>query len=110
MQQDMLLTGYVYGTTWLPGLSEPYGSPLAPFIAGSLHDHTALWRVDLDVGGTANYVQVTKVKPEVVTDYTGWVRGSAWAFHHPSRGREARVMLTHAWFDIHLIAPACLPL
>lgn len=76
-----MLTSYV--PPELAPRFRPFATEVAPNIFAPLHDHTAAWLVDLDVGGTQNAIHVTSIKggtyakalssvnPSLVTP--GWV-------------------------------------
>lgn len=71
IQADLVLTGYMTGTTYIPGLSNEYSSPVHMFIGGSLHDHTIAWKVDVDIATVANHLVVGEVTPQTFTDFAG---------------------------------------
>lgn len=58
--------GYMF-TEYYPrnasqALNAPFGTHVAPSIVALLHDHLASWKVDLDILGTANSLEVTEIK------------------------------------------------
>eukprot|EP01001_Neometanema_parovale_P007202 NODE_351_length_2627_cov_68.477236_g331_i0.p1 GENE.NODE_351_length_2627_cov_68.477236_g331_i0~~NODE_351_length_2627_cov_68.477236_g331_i0.p1 ORF type:complete len:775 (+),score=195.80 NODE_351_length_2627_cov_68.477236_g331_i0:56-2380(+) len=59
-------TGYIETQWWRPedGPASPYGYKVAPHTTASLHDHTSLWKVDMDVVGTTNTLQVVTHKAD----------------------------------------------
>jgi Copper amine oxidase, enzyme domain len=53
---------YVQAAAFLPSYSNSFGYPLIYNISGTLHTHVLAWKVDLDVGGTSNSVNIHTMK------------------------------------------------
>jgi Cu2+-containing amine oxidase len=53
---------YVQATAFKAPYRESFGYPLMYNISGTLHTHVLAWKVDLDVGGTQNSVNIHHMK------------------------------------------------
>lgn len=49
---------YVQSSTWRTGYNNKFGYPLFWNVTGTVHTHMLAWKVDLDVEGTANSVNM----------------------------------------------------
>jgi Cu2+-containing amine oxidase len=52
----------VQATAYRPGYSKSFGYPLIWNVSGTLHTHVLGWKVDLDIGGTSNSVNIHEMK------------------------------------------------
>jgi hypothetical protein len=53
---------YVQATAFKAPYRESFGYPLMYNISGTLHTHVLAWKVDLDIGGTQNSVNIHHMK------------------------------------------------
>lgn len=60
-------TGYVQATYWTSNES-PYGNPIHPGVAGTIHDHLLNYKVDLDIGGQKNSYETIDITVENITN------------------------------------------
>jgi Cu2+-containing amine oxidase len=58
----LLICRYVQAAAFLPWYRKSFGYPLMYNISGTLHTHVIAWKVDLDIGGTANSVNIHNLK------------------------------------------------
>ncbi|PPJ55478.1 hypothetical protein CBER1_08020 [Cercospora berteroae] len=68
---DVQATGYIIGAHYAH--NENYGFHIHDFFSGSMHDHVMNWKVDFDVLGTANSVQLVKIAAS--TESFPWSQG-----------------------------------
>lgn len=64
---EMSMSGYLSGTGWLP-LEGDYGTRVEQISYGPMHTHVGFWKIDADIKGQNNSVQVWEVVPEVTNE------------------------------------------
>lgn len=71
---DLRASGYIQSTS--AAKNEEYGYKITPDnLSGSMHDHVLNFKVDLDIKGTNNTLEVTEVVP--TTEVYPWSKGKA---------------------------------
>jgi len=63
MHVNAVLSGYMQGSSYIPTVSQVWGNQAHDGMGSALHDHTMNWKVDLDVGGTSNQIEMDYVVP-----------------------------------------------
>jgi hypothetical protein len=68
----------VQATAYRPSYARTFGYPLIWNVSGTLHTHVLGWKVDLDIGGTANSVNIHEMKVCVSVWVFVWVWMFVW--------------------------------
>lgn len=71
MDVRVVTSGYVQATAWRPNYGRSFGYPLIYNVSGTLHTHVLGWKADLDIGGTANSVNIHEMKVGQADDGIG---------------------------------------
>ena len=71
MDVNAILSGYMQGSSYVPTVSQAFGNQVHEGMASALHDHTMNWKVDLDIGGTSNQIEMDYVVPWRFEDQAG---------------------------------------
>lgn len=60
-------------TAFRPNYPRSFGYPLIYNVSGTLHTHVLGWKADLDIGGTANSVNIHEMKVGVGCWWKQWI-------------------------------------
>uniref|UniRef100_A0A383VT45 Amine oxidase n=1 Tax=Tetradesmus obliquus TaxID=3088 RepID=A0A383VT45_TETOB len=71
LEVKVVTSGYVQATAFKAAYRDSFGYPLMYNISGTLHTHVLAWKVDLDIGGTQNSVNIHHMKVGEADDGAG---------------------------------------
>eukprot|EP00775_Hariotina_reticulata_P012327 gene12327-12462_t len=71
VETRVVTSGYVQAAAFLPWYGQSFGYPMMNNISGTVHTHVLGWKVDLDIGGTVNSVNIHNLKLGTADDGAG---------------------------------------